>query len=335
MQDATAPSLWSGSAFGSFEWGKYGSADELSLEPGFLLGVAPNISLGATTSFIDDGDGWKYQSVSPFVHVQVTPSTWPVRVALYAGYEFADRSAETPARSTAPASAAVVSRPPRRAGKSTGTPATPAPSIGAGSGTDTGGGDTGGPVVCGPDYGPDAPPCDDEVARLRVARHAGHTTPEPTPVPTPAAATTAPPTSKAARKTQHAAPIRKSTSAPAAQPAAYDGIHRHGENHAFTRLIVEADLTARDKAIINLIGIWPQDGKPAWGYAGGVRHSFSHAWAAGLEAIGDFDAHGEHELVLGGYWSPTHHATLKLGIGTGLTEASPDFSLRTGLVWRF
>jgi hypothetical protein len=100
-------------------------------------------------------------------------------------------------------------------------------------------------------------------------------------------------------------------------------------------MIVEADLTSKDKIIFNLIGLWPEGSKPAWGYACGVRHSFSHTWATGLEAIGDFGEANEHELVLGGYCSPNHHLALKIGAGLGLTSSSPDFSVRTGVVWRF
>jgi hypothetical protein len=185
---------------------------------------------------------------------------------------------------------------------------------------------------CGPAYGPDAPPCPAPVAPAlapaRRPRHAGHT-PDPS-VPSPAP-TPQPDSSGPSTKTP--APSRVHHRADS--PPAYDGIHRHGEDHAFARVIIEADLTPADKVIFNLLALWPESGKPAWGYAAGYRHVFSHAFAAGVEAIGDFGDANEHELVLGGYVSPTHHLTFKLGAGMGLTATSPDFSLRTGVVWRF
>lgn len=113
------------------------------------------------------------------------------------------------------------------------------------------------------------------------------------------------------------------------------GIHRHGENYFHSRLILETDFTPSLKGAFNLIAVVPDSGGAAWGYSAGLRYSFNHAVAAGLEAIGDFQSHGEHELILGTYFSPVHSVSLKLGAGFGLTEESPDFALHTGLIWRF
>ena len=115
----------------------------------------------------------------------------------------------------------------------------------------------------------------------------------------------------------------------------HHGIHRHGESFFSAKLILEADLTDADKLVLNLINVTPEEGSTAWGYAAGIRHSFSHAVALGLEAIGDFGEGNEHEIVLGAYLSPHHQFTFNLGVGVGLTSDSPDFSLRTGIVWRF
>ena len=115
----------------------------------------------------------------------------------------------------------------------------------------------------------------------------------------------------------------------------HHGIHRHGESFFSAKLILETDLTDADKLLVNLINVTPEEGSTAWGYAAGIRHSFSHAVALGLEATGDFGEGNEHEIVLGAYLSPNHQFTFNLGIGTGLTSDSPDFSLRTGIVWRF
>jgi len=319
VQDAAVPTLWSGTVFGSAEWSRDGSDDELSQEPGFLLGIAPRVALGTTMGFSGTENDWAYESVSPFLQVQLTPPESRFRVAVVAGYHFADGSS---APAPAGAAAAPVATPVRAKTPKPASP--PRPVVVPPPDPDP-------DPPCGPAYGPDAPPCPDTASPVirRKLRHAGHVPPTPAPAPGPA-----PVASAAGKPSASAAPTPARTT-PTPPAESYDGIHRHGEDHAFASLVVEADLTSADKLIINLITLWPEQGKPAWGYAAGYRHAFSHALAAGLEAIGDFGDANEHEIVLGGYASPTHHLTFKLGAGLGLTEASPDFSVRTGVVWRF
>ena len=138
---------------------------------------------------------------------------------------------------------------------------------------------------CGPEYGPDAPSCDE------VSSH-GH---------------------------EHT----------------HGGIHQHGEDTFFARFIVEADLNDRTKLDFNLINVIPSGGDSAWGYAAGLRYSFSHEFAVGLEAQGDFDRHGYQEIAAAAYLSPTHALTFKLGAGAGLSSESPDFTVHAGAVFRF
>lgn len=302
------PGLWSGSAFANAEWSKYGSADELSIEPGFFVGIAPRVALGATVSFFDEGEGWNFTSVSPMLQVQLTPAHWPVRLAVSAGYEFADTSAQlTPEVVTidVPATTPVTRQVPTLVR----VPVTPPPDPD--------------PGPCGPEFGPDAPPCPDTTKKGLNVRHGGHGSPEPI-VVTRTVTTTTQGTKTVTRRTKVVPPTPTST-----------GIHRHGEDHLFARLIVEASLSPADQVTFNLLTVSPRQGKPAWGYAAAWRHTFSHQWSASLEAWGDFGEANEHEVVLGGFWSPTHHTTFKFGAGAGLTDESPDFSVRTGLVWRF
>jgi hypothetical protein len=313
--DSSVPSMWTGTVFGGIEWSRDGRLDEFSTEPGFLLGLGSRLAAGATLGFSGTENDWGYESISPFLQVQITPPTWPVRIALMAGYHFADSGAEDPAITTS----RRIPRPPAPQ-KTTPRPPAPPPD----------------PPVdpdppCGPEYGPDAPPCPEttpppSATPGRKLRHAGHPAPSPPPAPAPPS-----PAAPAAPS----APPRPAPPPETATPEPYDGIHRHGENHAFARLIIEADLTRSDKLIFNLIGLWPEEGHTAWGYAAGYQHRFSHTFATGLEAIGDFGDANEHELIAAGYFSPTHSISVKLGAGIGLTEASPDVSLRTGIVWRF
>jgi hypothetical protein len=54
-----------------------------------------------------------------------------------------------------------------------------------------------------------------------------------------------------------------------------------------------------------------------------------------LEATGDFSLVGYQELNVGAFYVPHHNITLRGGLGIGLTDASPDMLMRTGVVWRF
>jgi hypothetical protein len=111
-------------------------------------------------------------------------------------------------------------------------------------------------------------------------------------------------------------------------------VHNHDSDALMSRLIIEGDYGAT-KAVFNLISVVRDGGGADWGYAAGVRHKVAEQVALGVEAIGDFDSQGWHELVGGVYIEPIHTLTLKIGVGFGLTEATPDFTLRTGFIWRF
>lgn len=115
----------------------------------------------------------------------------------------------------------------------------------------------------------------------------------------------------------------------------HNGIHRHGEDHFHLRLIADTKLGEKNRLVVNFIGVAPGSGEYDFGYAIGLRHQFSHAWAIGIENIGDFNTHGENELIAGLYWTPIHACTIRLGAGFGIGQASDDFSLRSGITWRF
>ena len=112
-------------------------------------------------------------------------------------------------------------------------------------------------------------------------------------------------------------------------------IHVHGQDAFIGRFIMETDLGDNDKLVVNLINVLPDDGTAAWGYAAGLRHTLTHAVSVSVEAMGDFSADGYHEISLGAFVIPNHHVTLRAGAGMGLTPASPDWSIRGGVVWRF
>lgn len=110
-------------------------------------------------------------------------------------------------------------------------------------------------------------------------------------------------------------------------------VHAHGVDAFVGRFVVEGDFGAT-KVVLNLLSL-VDDNEANWGYAAGVRHKVADRVALGVEAMGDFESDGWHEIVAGAYVEPIHSLTLKVGVGFGLTEATPDFTLRTGLIYRF
>ncbi len=122
---------------------------------------------------------------------------------------------------------------------------------------------------------------------------------------------------------------------PEAPEHQHGGVHNHDQDLLAARLILEADVTDSTRLVFNLICNLPDGSGPDWGYAAGIRQRLTQDLAAGVEAIGDFDSEGYHQIVGAVYFTPVSLLTLKLGAGFGLTEASPDFALHAGLNFRF
>jgi hypothetical protein len=110
-------------------------------------------------------------------------------------------------------------------------------------------------------------------------------------------------------------------------------IHAHGVDAFVGRLIIDGNITSDLKAVFNLLNVAGPG--TAWGYAAGLRQKVSDQFSVGIEGMGDFKKNGWQELVGGLYIQPTHALTLKVGVGFGLNETTPDFTLRTGLILRF
>ena len=91
VEDAHIPAPGAAQALLNFEWEKSGSESEFGLEPGFIIGVLPQVALGLEASFRDEADeGWDYNSIRPNLHIGLTPSSWnlPFKAALSASYQF-------------------------------------------------------------------------------------------------------------------------------------------------------------------------------------------------------------------------------------------------------
>lgn len=253
--DSKVPAVYSATTFTSFVWSRTGASDELSFEPGVLVGIAPGLAVGTSVSFEDDGGGnWQYSGVSPRVQFQIPTGDFPVTFGVSASYSFADGAAGHDHGA---------------AGHTHG---------------DTGGGS--GDI----DLGPDAPPPGSGGGQPHVHSHGGHS---------------------------------------------HGGIHRHGENHFQLRFVADAALDEKTRLVGNLIGVAADSGEIDFGYALGIRRQISPKLALGLEAIGDFNVHGEHEVIGGVYWSPNHSCLIRFGAGAGIGAVANDFSIHSGFTWRF
>lgn len=306
-----------------FGWERHGSLDAFGSESMCFLTIAPMVALSVSATFLDEGGGWDYSSVTPRLHVQLTPPEWdfPVRAGLSIGCQIVDGAAGYGTRRVRSVSYERVDC--GCAASASPVQATPASS----AGQSNGGSSPGGGPVCDPSVDVDcvlpAPPDGSP------AKHTGHAE-----VPAAAAAPAAGGGSGgSARPTKT---LRRVSYRNVPEEGGHDsgGIHNHHSNLWIGRFIVETDL-GPTKAIINIIGISPEGAAPSWGYAVGLRRQISHHFGAGVEAIGDFDPRGMHEVVAAAYYSPVHSLGLKLGAGFGLTDASPDFSFRSGIIWRF
>ena len=73
-------------------------------------------------------------------------------------------------------------------------------------------------------------------------------------------------------------------------------------------------------------------GKPIWSYRAAWSPTPRGLVDYSLEFQGDMVSHGSHEVVIGAMQHLSPVTMLKIGVGTGLTNDSPRYSLRIGLV---
>lgn len=212
--------------------------------------------------------------------------------------------------------------------------------------------------ICGPAYGPDAPPCTDtgstDAFDHGTGDNGGSTTVEESSVSSQGTNSAGGASANAGNRSSSSSVARTtgtstrsdsgSSNTPATTAGVEDGhrhehpadtIHVHGENHAFSRFIVAMDVGERDHLAANLIAVLPEDRGVAWGYALGFRHDVSESTSVSLEAMGDFDAKGYQEVGMGFLFEPVHHLGIKFGVCQGLTDATPDYTFRFGIVKEF
>lgn len=113
------------------------------------------------------------------------------------------------------------------------------------------------------------------------------------------------------------------------------GIHRHDEDFLAGRLILEWQIDRDTRAVANLIAVGSSRDDIDLGYSLGLRRELGARWALGLEAVGDFNTGGQHEVLAGTWFTPNHALNLRLGLGTGLGPNSPRLAIHGGVTWRF
>lgn len=101
-----------------------------------------------------------------------------------------------------------------------------------------------------------------------------------------------------------------------------------------SRFIVETNVTEKLGLVFNLLNTF-HESKARWGYATGARYEFTEETGGSIEAIGDFQNGGKHQLFASAWWEPVEGIVLRSGVGFGLSRRSEDFTLLTGLVFEF
>ena len=112
-------------------------------------------------------------------------------------------------------------------------------------------------------------------------------------------------------------------------------IHNHDVNQWMSRISVGTTL-GKFLVVGNLITTLPEDDHAYWGYGFGIRRPlFVDELALGLEAMGDFEASGYHEIIASAFYDVSESLTLRLGVGHGLGDQGPDGVVHAGFVWKF
>ena len=115
----------------------------------------------------------------------------------------------------------------------------------------------------------------------------------------------------------------------------HQGIHNHDARQWTGRLVVETSI-GKTKVVGNLISTFPSNDHAYWGYGLGARRPLIiEELALGIEAVGDFLPGGEHEIIASAHYNLSDALTLRVGAGIGLNDDSPDYTFRTGLMYRF
>lgn len=346
LYDARVQQPGHGLLQGTFSFSDEGTDDSLGLSPSLSLGILPRTAFNLRADFVEEaGENWAYRSIEPGLQFDLTPPGLkvPVRLGLAVSYQFSEGGSHGGAghsHSAQDLSGGSVGH--VHDSSSTSTHSHSGSSTSGGSAPHDHSSHYHPPVNPTPSPNPTPVPPEDqgpdgltpeEIAAMEAANAAANQA---------AAAQTAAARPKPAKAKKQSAPKAKTEPATHAHDEASGGghshsgsIHNHEDNLFTARLIFEADLTPSTLLVGNLIGVVPEGGSAAWGYAVGLRQRVRPGLSVGVEALGDFNSHGHQEVLGAVFWEPMHHVLIKVGAGTGLTAVSPDATIRAGVLWMF
>lgn len=294
----------------------YPGGDELSSELGFFVSPLHRVGIGVDARFTEDANGdWVYSSVSPRVQIQLTDPHKDTlfKIGLSVGYQFAE-DVSVQETVTTFEEITVYKNVPKAA-----TVAVVSPAAGSGGGTTD--------PPCNPLFDLDCEP-GPKLNGGNSTRHSGHTT------TTTSTSGGGGNSGGGSEKVAVRERVKKRTTTTRGG-GGHQGIHNHDARQWMSRMVVETNI-GKTKVVGNLIAAFPEDDHAYWGYGVGLRRSvLIDELALGLEAIGDFLPGGEHELIASAHYNLTDKLTLRAGVGAGLNDKSPDYTMRVGMLWRF
>lgn len=290
----------------SFDWEKYGGIDELSATAGVFYSPLPRLGFGVDLRTAEDPAGdWVYSSLTPKAVIQLSDphKDSQFKFAVSVSYQFAEDLSQEETITSVEEITTFVDEPVFTSSQPSPTdPEVPA---------------------CNPLFDLDCTPTD---AAAREPRHTGtHST-----------TTSSSSTSTRVVGTTRKAVTERIETKTTTRTRGHKGIHNHDSRQWMTRMVMQTEI-GKTKIIANLIGAFPEDDQAYWGYSiGAKRRVFDHL-ALSVEGIGDLspDSDREHTIITGAHIDVNARSTVKVGAGFGLSENSPDFTLRAGLIWRF
>ncbi len=114
----------------------------------------------------------------------------------------------------------------------------------------------------------------------------------------------------------------------------YEFVHDNAEEDVVELTAIFGYKFSGWTATTNLLYEKASNSSAEWGYAAGVRRSFSQKHGFGLELLGSLESNGSSELLVGYYGELSERFSINAGVGTGI-DSGPDWSARTALIWQF
>jgi hypothetical protein len=111
-------------------------------------------------------------------------------------------------------------------------------------------------------------------------------------------------------------------------------VHSHGLDLFTGRF--EVDYRVHDTLFtVGVIGTIFDDGETGFGYSAQILQRIIDPLHLSLDAFGDIESGGYHEISGNVYYRPFEHLQLSAGVAFGLSDEAPDSVVRLGVIHRF